>query len=999
MSGNLLWPRVRPGIRAGGFPKRVALLTSGVMRARRIRPSLATAIALALATTCRFTSALPTESPPTRDALAAEFADPPGASRPWVYWWWVAGNVDEPTITRDLEAMRQMGIAGFLMFDARGYHEGYVPPPPSRMDFMGPEWRRLLGFAMREAARLGLEMSVNLSSCAGALRGPWDVGDDAPKKLVWASAELDGPSSFRGPAPAIAEPRARDIATVAVRSSARGARVAEEVVDLAPRVDASGDIAWDVPSGHWTLLRFACATMADHTNDVDILSADAVRRYFDRMGGALIADAGPLVGKTLTRLYSVSWEGAIPTWTPGFERQFERSRGYDLRPLLPAIAGFTVRSPEVTSRFLRDYHRALADCFMENCYGTLRALCHRHGLQWHSESGGPWDRKLPTFEHADQYAFLARNDMPQGEFWFRGRAMNRPAAMAAHVYGLPLAATEAFTHMRQHWSAYPAALKPDADGAFCEGSNFFIWHTFTCSPPEFGRPGIEYFAGTHLNPNVTWWPSAGDFLKYLARCQHMLRQGKFVADICCYRGDRPYLHWGRWPSWAEKPEPAPGPGWAYDLINTEALLGRLSVKDGQLALPDGMRYRLLAVDLEEHEAPAAALRKILDLANEGATVVLGRRRPTASPGLRDYPACDDEVRRLADELWGDPGATASSRPVGKGRVLVAPSIGSFLGADDPIGRDFDGPFTFIHRASDDADLYFLAGSGSADCTFRVRGRRPEFWDPVTGRITPAAAYRPSASGATVVPIRLPENGSIFVVFRHPADPGDLASFTGLPAEDSDILGRTGAGARARFWQNGACAAERRDGKRAAIDISGLPEPIPLAGPWEVRFAPGWGAPETATFDRLAPWDESPDEGIRHFSGSATYRISFQVDPRIAAGPSRLRLGEVRHIARIRANGNDLGIVWTAPWIADLTGKLRGGSNDIEIEVTNLWVNRLIGDAALPPERRLTKTNVPLHLSAEKLRPHCGFTSRDPLERSGLLGPVRIEFGGDREIRF
>lgn len=946
---------------------------------------------------------MPHESACGDDALAAAFASPPDSSKPWVYWWWVAGNVDEATITRDLEAMKRQGIAGLLMFDARGYHEGYVPPPPSRMDFMGAEWRRMLGFAMREAARLGLEMSVNLSSCAGALRGPWDVGDDAPKKLVWSSAEVDGPSSFRGPIPAIAEPGAKEIATLAVRAATAqgtsGTNVAAEVVDLAPRIDAAGKIVWDVPDGHWTLLRFAFATMADHTNDVDILSAEAVGRYFDRMGAALIADAGPLVGKTLTRLYSVSWEGAIPTWTPGFESQFAKWRGYDMRPLLPALAGFTVKSPGFTLRFLRDYHRTLADCFMENCYGTLRELCHRHGLQWHSESGGPWNRELPTFEHADQFAFLARNDMPQGEFWFRGRAMNRPAAMASHVYGLPLAATEAFTHMRAHWSAYPDALKPDADGAFCEGSNFFIWHTFTCSPPEFGKPGIEYFAGTHLNPNVTWWPCAGDFLQYLARCQHMLRQGKFVADICCYRGDRPYQHWGRWPGWIEKPAPVPGPGHAYDLINTEALLGRLAVDGGQLVLPDGMRYRVLALDLEEAEAPPEALRKIIELAKAGATVILGERRPTAAPGLRDYPTCDDEVRRLATELWGEPGAPASSRALGKGRVVVGQSIDTALDSDGPGGTDFDGPFNFIHRASAGTDIYFLAGGGSADCAFRVRGKRPEFWDPITGRITPAPGYHPSPDGSTLVPVRLQENGSVFVVFRQPDDPNDLAELAGPSAEGAEILGNSDGCARARFWQDGSCAAERRDGKRTTIEIHGLPEPRTLEGPWEVSFAPGWGAPDKAMFDRLAPWNESPDPGIRHFSGTATYRISVSIDAALASRPSRLQLGEIRHIARVRVNGQDLGVVWTAPWIADLTGRLRDGKNDIEIDVTNLWVNRLIGDAALPPEKRLTKTNVPLLFSAEKLRPHCGFTSRDALERSGLLGPARIEFGEDRDIRF
>ena len=202
----------------------------------------------------------------------------------------------------------------------------------------------------------------------------------------------------------------------------------------------------------------------------------------------------------------------------------------------------TVEGPEVSERFLRDYSRTLSDCFMNNCYGTLGKLCHKSGLKWHSESGGPWRRDTSMFKHADSLAFWGRNDMPQGEFWWPGapeigRSNASLAATAAHIYGRPLTSIEAFTHMKPHWSAYPEILKPGADGAFCDGINRFIWHTFSASPPEFGKPGIVYFAGTHLNPNVTWWEQATPILTYLARCQTMLRQGRFVADICCYSSD------------------------------------------------------------------------------------------------------------------------------------------------------------------------------------------------------------------------------------------------------------------------------------------------------------------------------------------------------------------------------------------------------------------------------------------------------------------------------
>jgi hypothetical protein len=891
-------------------------------------------------------------------SLEQGFRSVPGADKLWAYWWWLNGNVDERTITRDLEAMRRQGLGGLLLFDARGYHDdqNHVLMPPSKMEFMGPQWRRMVKFSLSEASRLGLQVSINLSSCAGALKGPWEVGDDAPKRLIEMTSEVLGPQrlafelkrppgkrfwqvallAVRREGPVAAAPGSETWKEVAPALGSQSA--AAEMVDLSAKVDAQGRLSWDVPPGQWSLLQFGCVTMEGHEYDVDILDPQAVTAHFERMGRALLNDAGPLAEKTLTHFYSVSWEGAVPTWTLGLEREFARRRGYQLRPWLPVLAGFTLKSREQSERFLHDYFQTLGDAFRDNFYGTMQALCHRAGLQWHSESGGPWNRKLPCFGEADQLAFLGRNDMPQGEFWFTGypvkrrQEMNRPQAMTAHIYGKRLAASEAFTHMVRHWSAYPAALKPFADAAFCDGVNHFIWHTFTCSPPEFGQPGSEYFAGTHLNPNVTWFPQAGPFLGYLARCQFMLRQGLFVSDACVYIGDKPYQQWGRGSNWSERATLRLPQGYTYDLINTEVLLERLRASNGDLVLPDGLSYRLLIVDLDEETAPPLALRKIAELKKAGATVVLGRRKPQRAPGLIDYPACDDTVRRLADDLWAK-SLTLEEALNAKG-----------------LRPDFAGPCDYTHRRVGDTDIYFVSGGGAAECAFRVSGKQPELWDAVSGTITNAAGWRASHDGRTTVPLVLPENGSVFVVFRKPGQP-----------------------------PQGTSPAPPRSTESA------------LAGPWTVDFEPGRGAPAQTVFEQLLPWDSHPDERIRFFSGRATYRKSFDLTTDEARRALRLQLGEVKCLAQVRLNGQDHGIVWTDPWSVALTGAVRPGRNDLEIDVVNTWVNRLIGDAGLPPERRITKSNLALQRGPRTLKAYQGFASEDPLMRSGLLGPVRLEY--------
>jgi hypothetical protein len=929
-------------------------------------------------------------------SLEQDFLTPPDPYKPWVYWWWVYGNVTEQSITRDLEGMKEKGIGGLLLFDARGYHD-HIQPPPSRMEFMSPEWRQMVRFAMSEADRLGLKMSVNLSSCAGTLTGPWQVGDDVPKQLVWAASEIEGPQQFRGELPGGDWKKFWEVAVVAAKTGEVPDTV-DQVVDLSDRI-TDGKLAWQVPPGRWTVIRFAAQTVEGRECDVDILDAGAVKRHFDRMGGRFLEDAGDRAGETLTHFYNVSWEGVAAAWSLGFEQEFKQLRGYELRPYLPVLAGMVVGDPAKTERFRRDYQKTLAETFMNNFYGQVQTLSHAAGLQWHSESGGPWNRKLPIFAHADQLAFLGRTDMPQGEFWYPNRAINRPAAMAAHIYGRPLAATEAFTHMTRHFSVYPAALKPGADLAFCDGINHFVWHTFSASPEEFGLPGIHYWAGSHLNPNVTWWQQSGAFLAYLARCQYLLQQGHFVADVCVYTGDATYQHWGRGERWSRDSSLVLPEGYTYDLINTEVLLERLSVEQGKLVLPDGMSYRMLVVDLEQDELPPEALQKILDLAAQGATVVLGTRRPKQAAGLRDFPDSDAQVQRLAARLWGGDNQTGV-RAAGEGRIISGMSLDETL-RQQGVVADFEGNFEYLHRRTDDMDIYFVAGAGKAECLFRVQGREPELWDPVTGEVRDAGLYRRTEDGRIAVPLDLPENGAVFVVFRRPQQANHLTAVSG-PDDGLEISGsgseKTGlAPSRLHLWRNGSYELTTSQGEQRTVVVENLPAPRTLTGPWEVRFAPGWGAPESTVFDRLIPWNEHPDQAIKYFSGTATYRIAFDLDDPQASGLVRLQLGEVRNIAEVRLNGRPLGVVWTAPWTVDLTGRVKSGENVLEIDVTNLWVNRLIGDARLPADQRLTSPYMRLESDpAVKLGRRCeGYTAADELEPSGLLGEVRLEFGTER----
>ncbi len=718
------------------------------------------------------------------------------------------------------------------------------------------------------------------------------------------------------------------------------------------------------------------------------------------MGAEILRDAGPLAGKTLQYFYNVSWEGGLPDWTPGFENDFSRFRKYDIDRYLPVLAGMIVGDTLESKRFMRDYLKTVSDCFRENCYANIGKLCHQNGILWHSENGGPWTRTAPMFTEADMLSFWGENDMPQGEFWnsslqdLHEKSNIRYTAMAAHIYGKPLVAVEAFTHMGVHWTKYPAFLKPFADYNFIDGANFFLWHTFTASPLDIGKPGYEYFAGTHVNTNVTWWNFSRGIFDYLGRNQYLLRKGLFVADVCCYTSDKNYVKWGRGEKWNDKSSLEPGKGYTYDLLSSQVLTERLSVQDGRLVLPDGMNYKLLVVDLEEPVISLDVLKKIEKLVKEGAAIVLGSCIPERTPGILNFRDNDSEVKKIADKLWGDDSSKSGVRTYGKGKIYTATALSEVL-KDQQVLPDFEGPFEYIHRSGEGLDIYFLSGEGAAECAFRVKGKKPEIWDPVTGKVTDPLSYRPTEEGSTTVQVVLPENGSVFVLFRNPAEKNYVVSASNVTG--TEVTGRDDKRVKLTLWEPGDYKFTTLAGE--VKEANGVTEKaVELKSPWNVVFTPEKGEKTEIVFDKLVLWNEHANPAIKYFSGTATYRNTFSLTGEQSSVPSRLQLGEVFNVARVWVNGEDLGIVWTTPWCVNVTGKLKPGENELKVEVVNCWANRLIGDAGLPKEKRTTETNVRL-VPDRKEYPRAWQTlsAQDPLMPSGLAGPVVIEFGKPFDI--
>lgn len=856
-----------------------------------------------------------------------DFRTPPVETKPWTYWLWENTCVTEESIREELADIKRLGFGAVLLSDSRGYwdDENHVVKPKPKVSWASDEWLDLVAKAIREASRQNLKVALNVAASGGHLKADWDTGADGPK-FLYARRYLPG-DAFEAPE----LPHYRDVAIFAVRTQETPERGNWELsgdgflsmegnygkrelagTEFRPRLALETRELRSAAEGKalgegWTILRFGAATIKGRETDVDVLDDAPVNRHLDRVIGRLLARIPELSGadRTFAYLYNVSWEGAMPTWGAPFEADFRKIAGYELRPLMPILAGFD-SAAKPRAELLRDFRHARGVMMSDHLYGAVRRWAHAHGLLAFSESGGPWGkgegaRNPATFGECDQLAYLGANDFPQGEFWplkenctspecghagCNGRFFTRGIVSAAHIYGGGIASVEAFTHMHRHWTVDPAFLKPLGDIAFALGINRFVWHTYTASPRSFGVPGLEYFAGSHINRNVTWNRDLPAFITYLHRCQALLQRGEPVTDVALLCGDRPYAGWARKEngfltrssSWEERVTVPKG--YASDLVNDEAL-----ARDPKLL----QRYAVVC-DCRPESA-------------RGKCVNVGKLQP--------------DVETDTDWQW-------------------------------------------CHRRDTSADWYFIAGEGQGELVFRASAPQVLTLDPVSGAITRAEASK-LADGRTRVRMDLPVAGSRFVVFlRHDASPADLVLAS-------------------------------RERERGAV-----------AGPWQVSFAyhDGVAAAPPAPVELSSLLDFTTRDDLKHFSGTAVYRTKFSATAPKRGERMQLAIGKLPSgLARVLVNGKDCGVVWCAPWVTEVTGAIREGENELEIRYTNNWANRLIGDCALPPDERVTRCGLRYWQKRRVADPKVpggiyptvfsGFTDSDPLQPSGLLGPVEL----------
>jgi alpha-L-rhamnosidase len=945
-------------------------------------------------------------------ALEESFKTPPDAVKPWVFWFWINGNISRDGITKDLESMKRVGIGGVIWMEVSGPQ--WAPQGP--IESGGREWRELMQWAISEADRLGMafDLSVDFGYGSG---GPHITPDSSMQKIVWSETPVTGGRniSLQLPKPlvdykdevkkawlrpgqqmnpvvmkALKEIDSyRDISVFAIPASkkravlpSRGthgkqgskkdptqlskpsnqtALLPADVIDVTDRVGADGALSWDAPAGDWVVVRLGHASNFKMTRpspqaavglECDRLHPRGIDTHFEHQLKPILEAAKNKAGRTLQYVHVDSWEAGFQDWTTGFTEEFKKRRGYDIRPWLPVLTGHCVKSADQTDRFRWDINQTVSELTLANYIDRLR------------ERLAPYDVKFSCEPYGhlcvNDLDYASRGDFPIAEFWTERDYKGPFPTFSDYWYNsMKGIASVANTYGKPRigaesftgsrgWVDHPYLIKGMGDEAFCNGISHYIFHLSAHQAYDSMKPGLTHRKWGQHFNRQQTW---WEFSKpYM----------DYVArcQLLLQQGRRVVdvacLYQEGAPLDFNNLKFGLPTGHDYDLCTSE-IIQRMTVANGLLQLPSGVNYRYLVLPGSGRLTLPTA-RKVAELQQAGAHIYL-QAPIIGTPGLEGYPQADQEVKAIA-KAWP---------------VLPKAGWGEVF-ASDKLAPDFQGDnLKWIHRRIEGTDIYFVANTKPESmqrlCSFRCRGKIIELWDPETGNKYAVQTAAISADRTDIM-LRFEPAQSWFVVFRNEAGnlKGNLKLETG--------------------------------------NFQPLKPVMELEGAWQVTFDPKWGGPEQpVVFNDLTDWTDQTDPGIKYYSGTATYRKKFEFTQvssfQFPVSKLYLDLGKVEVMARVKVNNTDCGIAWKPPYRVEISHALRAGENELEIEVVNTWVNLMIGDEQLPLDSDWKDWETLLawpdwfKQGGRSSTGRYTFTTvrhykkESPLLPSGLLGPVKL----------
>ena len=955
--------------------------------------------------------------------LEEQFLNPPTSAKPYVWWHWMGSNFSKEGITKDLEAMKEVGVGGATIFNlSSAVQESHYPTlnnPWPEQTYRSPAYWEALKHAAAEADRLGLEIGLHNTVGYSTTGGPWIDEERSMQRLVWSDTIVTGGKelNLKLKSPMLVADEGwgktgrtisffKDVVVLAVPAGKKEISL-NEVVNLTAEFDTVKGLNWKAPAGKWTIYRIGHAStgrpphpvpddLLGKVLEVDKMSVEQNTYHWDNVLNPVKEHLGEYVGKSFKHMLIDSYEAGNQNWTPAFRDEFIKRKGYDPIPWLAtfSLTGGTendskdrriIESEEQTRRFDWDYRDVISQLFFENGWKTGKQKLAEANIQLQFEPyGGPFD--------TPQGVALA--DLPMAEFWTAGIGGINPAVpAAARASGKTVVGAEAFTGRPEvsQFTEDPAFLKSSADKVFAQGINRMILHHWVHQPfDDRYQPGMGMgWWGTHFGRNQTWFEPGKAFFAYLARCQVMLQYGEQPAGYLC----------------VDKLQ-----GFA-DLISTADFLNQnILVENGKVVLLSVGVYPFIVFS-DSIMLPETA-NKIRELVAAGATVV--SPKPVKSPSLKNYPDCDLKLNKIADEVWGS-GVQAS---FGKGFIftkLEDAMANSEIKPDYIIERaSIPENIKIAHRTSADTDIYFVTNLSenrqNFAASFRISGKQPELWQAEDGSISNASVWE-EKDERTKVELNLKGTQSVFMVFRKPAPTADHPV--------SVVVSDTSANWNVQSDKNGNAVIYSPQPLEAKVfyasgkekTITTNPKPATeITGNWKVSFQPKLDKPFEMDFPELIDFSKHSNREVNYFAGTATYHKTVNIESGLLEKGQKiiLDLGEMNDIAEVKVNGKNLGVLWYPPYSVDITDVLKNGENKLEIAVTNNWANRLIGDEQEPADFEWGKDRgekmgramlaYPDWFIKNEPRPSQGrktfsiwyyYRKDSPLKPAGLVGPVKL----------
>lgn len=971
----------------------------------------------------------------TEDYLSLQngFINPPDESHVKTYWWWLNGAADKGRIREELISFREVGISAVDIFDiGTPDHSDTRSIVDSGPAFMSDEYLENIGYAVEVADELGMKIGLNLASSWNA-GGEWIPPKHASKSLYFSKVNVNGADNNQEidiPFPTLRKeddrgrniiieyddngrPAYYDEVAVIAKPSHKEAVYPDtsQILNLTKYLDSENNtLNWDAPEGNWDVYRYIVANSGRQVvlpseNSwgpiIDHYDADAMEFHVNYFIDRLSTVIDNIEESALSYLYLASYEARGFSWTTLLPDSFKNQHGYDVYKFLPSlhIQDSFVQSgypgDDVAQGFLYDFNQTISEMMINNHYRKGRKVANRVGLKLISESGGPG---LPLHNApVEALAALGALDIPRGEFWYKHARwttedvrfahgdsldllqMVKGPAAAGNIYKKPQVEMEAFTSWRQ-WQTGPYDIKSIGDRAFAEGMNRVVVHGASHNPKGTGYPGIVYHAGTHYNDKRVWWPKIKPFNEYLSRISFMAQEGSFYSDVLYYHGDQaPNI------VRAKNQDFSVGAGYDYEVINTDILLRDLTVEDGKLVLPGVGRYHVMVLDPSDTINPLV-LDKIIELANQGG-IILGKK-PHEKPGLSFDEWSTEEIQTKITNHWTTVGSQNHSKEnLSSGKIIdgisalealqlldIKPDIAYF-------GQKLNGPLDYIHYKTENLSYYFVRNTTDNWLTksvkFREADKVPELWNPVTSQQHSFSVYK-MLDDQISIPLTFKPNDAYFVVFRE----GEEDSVWEEIVNNQGVSPAYGITNKGYVFRDAGEVRLQKAGQTNEFSTGN--QSFSIDGEWQLEFAENWGAPTSTVLPELISWTDSENEGIKYFSGIATYHksfdLSFNPDTLSAEYRIYLNLGDLEKVGDVWLNGDPLGITWAKPHEYDITEYIQSGDNALIVEIANVWANRVIGDARTGED--FTTTNI------TNVR---GTPWEDvSLVPSGLLGPVSVE---------